>query len=289
MRLVCRCGRKAVTYLRHYRLALCNECYVEFYRRMVSRSIKKYGIFRKGERILAAVSGGKDSSAMASILVDLGYDVDLLFIDLGIPGYSERSEKVVRELAETLEVELHVVRLSEYGFTLRDVRRRKICSACGTSKRYIMNRFARENGYDIVSTGHTAEDIATFFIKNTAGGNAVYADKLLPRNDPFDEKLVARGKPLFEVYEKENMIYVLVSSTPFTSEECPYAPKPEWKEIIYEIEGKKPGFIKNFVRGLVKRGDSEWEVKHCARCGEVSSTEICAFCRLKERVVRRNS
>lgn len=279
-----KCGRKAVANLKSYGLALCENCYNDFYVNLVKRSIKRFKVLKPDENVLAAVSGGKDSSAMAAALKELGYSMELLYIDLGIGKYSEELEKVVRKLSDFLDAGLNIVRLRDYGFTIDDVRRmsrRKTCSACGVVKRYVMNRFARERDFDVVATGHTAEDIASFYLKNVAGGTRVWVEKLMPRNDPFDEKIVARVKPLFEISEKENMLYVLTKKIPFTPVECPFAPNPDWKEIVYEIERKKPGFVKNFVRGLVKPSEKFEEVSYCKICGEVASGEICAFCRLR--------
>ncbi len=284
-----KCGRKAVVNLKAYGISLCEKCYPEFYKNLVKRSIKRFKILNQNERILVAVSGGKDSSAMAAVLKELGYDIELLYIDLGIGEHSKVSEKVVKDLSENIDVKLNVVRLRDYGFTVDDVARRmrrKTCSACGTAKRYIMNRFARENGFEVVATGHTAEDIVSFYLKNVAGGAKVWAEKLMPRNEPFDEKIVTRSKPLFEMSEKENMLYVLIENIPYTPMECPHAPEPEWKEIVYEIERRKPGFVKNFVRGLVRPAEEFGETRYCKICGEVASGEICAFCRLKEKLTR---
>ncbi len=282
-----KCGRRAVVNLKAYGIALCEKCYPEFYRNLVKRSIKRFRILKPEERVLVAVSGGKDSSAMAAVLKELGYEVELLYIDLGIEKYSEESERVVKELSSYLDLNLNVVRLKDYGFTVDEVARRmrrKTCSACGTSKRYIMNKFAREGGFDVVATGHTAEDIVSFYIKNVAGGVKLWAEKLMPRNDPFDEKIVARAKPLFEMSEKENMLYAIIENIPYTPMECPHAPTPEWKEIVYDIERKKPGFVKNFVRGLVRPPEEFEEIKYCRICGEVASGDVCAFCRLRERL-----
>lgn len=277
-----KCGKRAVTSLRAYRLSLCGDCYLDFYRRLVERSINKYKILKKEEKILLAVSGGKDSSAMASVLSDLGFEFEMLYIDLGIGDYSKESKEKVEELSRILSAKLNVVELKEYGFTIPQVRGR-VCSICGNAKRYIMNRFARENGFEVVATGHTAEDIASFYLKNIAGNQQAFAEKLLPRIEPFDAKVVAKARPLFEISEKENMLYTIIKGIPFKSGECPYAPKPEWKEIVYDIELRKPGFTKNFVRGLLNRDRKPMETRYCSICGEISSGEVCSFCKIRMR------
>jgi len=112
-----RCGKKAIAHLRAYGIALCEECYPEFYIRLVKRSIKRHGILKESERVLAAVSGGKDSSAMAAVLKELGYDIELLYIDLGIGEYSKESERVEGPLEKSRCKAQHreVERLWIYG------------------------------------------------------------------------------------------------------------------------------------------------------------------------------
>ena len=50
----------------------------------------RWRILEIDDRILVAVSGGKDSLTLWSILLTLGYRADALYVDLGIPGYSEK-------------------------------------------------------------------------------------------------------------------------------------------------------------------------------------------------------
>ncbi len=281
-----RCKKKAITYLRNYRLALCDNCYVKFYMDSLKRDIKRYEILKRSERILACVSGGKDSLAMAYALKKLDYDIEVLYIDLGIGNYSKNSKRIVEEFASTFDLNLNVVKLEDYGFRIEDVEFKKVCSVCGTAKRYIMNRFARINGFDVVSTGHTAEDIILFFIKNVLSGNMEFVQKLRPRIEGFD-KFVTKSKPVFTKTEKENALLLLSLNIPFVTENCPYAPKDIWKEIIYDIEYKKPGFKQNFIRNLVKLAKyvkyEEWKLKHCKICGEISNSDICSFCKIVKR------
>ena len=286
-----RCGRKAIEKLKAYGIALCSECYIGFYEELVERSIRRFRVIKRGERVLACISGGKDSSAMLGVLVALserlGFEVEALHIDLGIKGYSDKSREISKKLCEMLGVEMNLVSLEEFGFTIDGVERRKVCSACGTVKRYLMNRYARLNGFSVIATGHTSEDIITFFFKNWLSGNFSWSEKFLPRTESFDEKIVTRIRPLYDRSEKENMLYVLCRKLPFLAESCPHAPQDEWKEIVYYIEGRKPGFKRNFVLNLAKylleREEKRKEsYGYCKLCGEVTTSDVCAFCKLVE-------
>ncbi|WP_457591317.1 ATP-binding protein [Geoglobus sp.] len=280
-----RCGRSAFEKFRgkYY----CRECLVTKYEGAVESAIRRYRIVRKGERVLAALSGGKDSVAMLSSLKALsgkmGFEVDALFIDLGIGSYSVHSLEAAERVADVLGVELSVVRLEDFGFRIDDVRG-KVCSVCGNAKRYIMNRFARENEYDAIATGHCAEDVLANLFKNMYSGNMEWSEKQRPRMEGFD-RMVARIRPLYEMSERENMVYVLAKGLPFLSEECPNAPSTRWKEIVYDVERRVPGFrisvLRNLVRGERKRGHGEF--KYCRICGEITTSDVCQFCRNVKR------
>ena len=287
------CGKRAIEVLKQYKLSLCKDCYVKFYERQVERAIKKYKIVNSGEKVLACVSGGKDSSAMLAVMKSLSEMIDFtleaMFIDLGIVEYSEKSLNMVEKLCKKLDVRLNVIKLSDYGISLDGIRKK--CSACGTAKRYLMNRFARENGFDCVATGHTSDDIVTFFFKNWLSGNFNWSVKFLPRTEGFD-KMVTKIRPLYFLSERENVLYCISRNIPFLSENCPYAPPNDvWKEIIYDIERKKPGFKRYFVTNLIRyltsrnqsKNSNNKSYSYCKLCGEITTSDICAFCKLKHR------
>ena len=280
-----RCGKKAIVYLRQNKLALCGDCFTDYYLKFINRTIRRYSILRRDEKILAAVSGGKDSAVMSTILKLLDFDLELLHINLGIDDYSKNSERYSRLLAEFLDLNLHIIELENYGFTISAVYKKnskRACSACGIAKRYIMNKFARENSFDVVATGHTVEDVVSLYIKNMASGSKAWSEKLLPRNEPFDPKIIAKAKPLFFGSEKENLVFAIVNKIPFLIGNCPYAPNPIWKEILYNIELKKPGFTRNFARAIISKDERLKVVNYCKECGEVTNADLCSFCKLKK-------
>src|SRR5512135_1612674 len=163
-----RCGEKAVINMRQHRLALCKEDFLQWVLDQTQRFIKKYGMFGREDRVLAAVSGGKDSLSLWDILWRLGYQVDGLYIGLGIDegiGYSAESQRLTEQFAAQHGLELYVVDvLKQYGETIPAMAGRtlrghdKPCAVCGMSKRHIMNRVGREGGYDVLVTGHNLDD-----------------------------------------------------------------------------------------------------------------------------------
>ena len=67
-----RCGEPAVINMRQHKLALCGEHFTEWLVSYTERAIEKRAMFEHGDRILLAVSGGKDSLALWDGLLGLG-------------------------------------------------------------------------------------------------------------------------------------------------------------------------------------------------------------------------
>ena len=90
------------------------------------------------DKLLVAVSGGKDSLAIWDILTNLGYEADGLYIGLGIDNYSDPSGEFAKTFAADRGLKLNVVDIvEEYGYDVPSgsrAARRAPCSACGMSQ-----------------------------------------------------------------------------------------------------------------------------------------------------------
>jgi tRNA(Ile)-lysidine synthase TilS/MesJ len=158
--------------MRQHKLALCEVHYPEWFVAQTQRFIEKYRMFGPDERVLVAVSGGKDSLALWDVLLQLGYQADGLYINLGIDDYSAAScAKIEQFVAQRPDTQFTIVDIkAEYGETLPQVAGRvrrgrgKPCSVCGLVKRHVMNRITRDGGYDALATGHNLDDeVAVLF------------------------------------------------------------------------------------------------------------------------------
>src|SRR5262245_52855542 len=99
-----RCRRPAAIEIRRHNAAFCKDCFPLVFREQVRRAIHRYEMFAPDDRILVAVSGGKDSLALWDVLLLEGYRASGLYLGLGIGDYSDRSGEVVRSFARERNV-----------------------------------------------------------------------------------------------------------------------------------------------------------------------------------------
>jgi hypothetical protein len=105
--------------VRRHNAAFCQECFVHHVHETVKRTVKSHRMFGPDERIMVAVSGGKDSLGLWDVLLDLGYDVTGMYLGLGIGDYSDRSREITEQFAEERGAELIDVDLrGEYGYDI---------------------------------------------------------------------------------------------------------------------------------------------------------------------------
>ncbi len=289
------CGAEAYIMLKNPKMALCKEHYREFVERKVERTIKRYHMIKENSKILVALSGGKDALAVALSLKNLGYEFECLHINLGIGKYSELSENKAKKQCEYINKNLHVVYLKELvGAGIGERRKNRApCSYCGMTKRYLMNKFAVDMGFDAIATGHNLDDESAFLLGNLLHWNVDYLSRQGPVL-PKGERMAARIKPLYELTNEQIEMYVKLFPVDYVSEKCPHAKGANsilYAKVLNEIETKSPGTKLNFVNGYLKNRDvfkaEEIKLNKCKICGMPTLGDICSFCRfwnMKEEV-----
>lgn len=302
-----KCGQPAVINMRRHNLALCGDCYLTWFPEQVAKAIKRYRMFAPEDRILVAVSGGKDSLGLWDMLLRLGYQADGLYINLGI-GHDDYSgvsrgyvERFVADRERTgIKLTLHVVDVGrEYGATIPALvaqeRNRQACSLCGLVKRHTMNRVAYEHGYNVLATGHNLDDEAATLFQNTLHWETGYMGRQGPVLLSTHPRLARKVKPLCLVYERESAAYVLLRGIEYVEQECPYSVEAMsifQKGIINQLDARSPGiklqFYQDFLRARERGAMTFVEPDRpdfipCERCGQPTTREaLCAFCRLWE-------
>ncbi len=295
---------KAIIYIRHHRLALCKNHFIEWFERQTEKTVKKFRMFSKKEKVLVAVSGGKDSLSLWFTLHRLGYDTYGFHINLGIEGwnYSKESLEICQKFAEKIGKQLIVFNLKkEFGYSIEEIAkgtgRKDVCSVCGTFKRYLMNKICKEKGFRVVATGHNLDDESALLLSNTMRWEIGYLGRqhpVLPETEGFAKKV----KPFCFLTEKEIVSYAILNNIEFMEKGCPNAKEATsrvYKTALAYIEHEMPGtklrFYKEFLakaRSIFERELTEnLELNECKVCGMPTTAPICSVCRTLEKLEKR--
>lgn len=292
------CRGPAIIDLPRHNANFCAEHFMELCRRQVTKAIEKFAMLTPEDRILVAVSGGKDSLAVWDLLIDLGYQADGLYIGLGIGEYSDVSGEYAKAFAA--ERGLHLVTIDlrhEYGFdipTASRATRRVPCSACGTSKRHLFDKAALDGGYTVLVTGHNLDDEAAVLFGNTLRWGVEYLARqlpVLPARHGFPKKV----KPLVRLTERETAAWCIVRGIDYLVDECPMAEgnkhlayKAALNAIEQESPGSKASFYLNFLDNMAPllagtTAAATDTLQECRSCGAPTTGDLCAFCRVAEK------
>jgi len=142
-------------------------------------TINEYKLIRKADKVVVALSGGKDSTSVLYILKKLGYDVEGLMIDLYLGKWSDIHRENMMRFCEEQDIPLTVVDLKkEIGqgicFVKAVLAKKKGltgCTVCGIIKRWVLNKWARKLSADVIVTGHNLDDEAQNVLMNFLKGN----------------------------------------------------------------------------------------------------------------------
>ena len=102
---------------------------------------------------------------------------------------------------------------------------------------------------------------------------------------------------LYRLSEREAAAYAFLRGIDYIVEECPFAAGATsiaHKEILTRMEEASPGAKHNFLFGFLDKARAAFEraeavsLNECARCGQVTTGTVCAFCKLADQVKRAN-
>ncbi len=166
----------------------------------IGRAIADYDMIRDGDRILVAVSGGKDSLVLLKMLSDrtafvpIKYDISAMHIDLGYKCVNkDRLQQFLQEKGYRLDIKS--VDILE-GKSRKDI----TCFWCSWNRRKALFEAAKELGCNKIAFGHHKDDIVQTILMNILFEGQISA--MVPRQDIFEGK-ISLIRPLAYVEETE--------------------------------------------------------------------------------------
>lgn len=305
-----KCSNEAVVTLGYGPHYFCEKHFTQFFENRFKKTIRKYKLIEPGEKILIALSGGKDSTVILYLLAKYykkGRELEALIIDEGVKGYRDKAIKSAEENCKKLGVKYNIISFKkEFGVTNDQImplieKNSKLggtCAFCGTLRRNIMNKYAKKTKAKKLATGHNLDDEVQSFVMNTFNNDFERMKRMGANAGIIEHQgFVKRIKPLYETPEKEIIAYCAFNGIKHYSEECcPYswtAKRNEYREMLNTFEDRFPGtqysilrFYENLKKNITSKEKEKIimknKLKECKKCKEPTEREMCKACEMIE-------
>lgn len=298
------CKTKPVITLTNSKVNLCKSCFIRYFEKKAFKTIRNYNLIERGDSIVVAVSGGKDSLSVLHLLSKLAnkkmdIKVTALLIDEGIKGYRDKSIEDAKKYCKENNIKLHIASYqNNFNKTLNEIKKQFpntiACSMCGVLRRYLLNKESRKLKANKLATGHNLDDEAQSILMNQLRHNIALSSRLGPLTGvKKDPRFVPRIKPFYFITEKEVATYAFINGLISEFNECVYCGESyrlQIRDMLNDLERKYPGtkhaIVASFMEilPLLKEKYKNLEIKSCKICSEPCSSEICNACKLLQRI-----
>lgn len=220
--------------------------------RQSGRAIADYQMIRDQDRILVAVSGGKDSLSLLHILAHfqrhapVRFQLGVITVDPQIDGFDPSPlNSYYQMLALPGFYESHPM----LELAKQHMKKDSFCSYCSRIKRGIMYRVAREQNYNVLALGQHLDDLAESFLMSAFHGGQLRTMKAHYLNDSGDVRVI---RPLVYTRERQTSDFAKSAALPVIADTCPACfSKPTQRQYMKELLHKEEHNNKNLFKTLL--------------------------------------
>jgi tRNA 2-thiocytidine biosynthesis protein TtcA len=173
-------------------------------RHLTGKAVSDYNMIEEGDKILCAISGGKDSFVMLDTLLHLKrvapikFDVIAVNLDQKQPGFPEH---ILPNYLEEKGIDYYIIDKDTYSVVKQKVPEGKTtCSLCSRLRRGSLYGFAEKIGATKIALGHHMDDIVETLMMNMFNNAKL---KAMPPKLLSDDKRNVVIRPLSYCREKD--------------------------------------------------------------------------------------
>jgi tRNA 2-thiocytidine biosynthesis protein TtcA len=225
-------------------------------RRLVGKAVGDFNLIEDGDRILVALSGGKDSWTLLHMLEHLRrrapvtFTLTALTVQPGFPGFQTGGiEAYCREHG----FEHAVVHAPIHDLMLEKLAPEEVpCSLCSRIRRGVLYTQALERSCTKIALGHHRDDLIETLLLNLFFNGTIKAMAPLLTSDDGRNRVI---RPLVYVPEEVIIAYASGAGVPVTCCACPSCGDPEQKRVriksmLADWEAQHPGIKASLLASL---------------------------------------
>lgn len=206
------------------------------------RATKEYGMFDDGDRILVALSGGKDSLTLLQLMAERSRifkpRISVIAAHVTMVNIPYKADlRFLQDFCDGLGVELHIL---ESGFDASTDTRKSPCFLCSWNRRKALFTLAQEIGCNKIALGHNMDDFIETMLMNITFQGAFSAMAPVMRMEKFPITVI---RPLCLVNENDVEAYAQECRFPPQEKNCPHeksSNRNTMKEVLRHLETLNP-------------------------------------------------
>ena len=206
------------------------------------RATLGYSMLEDGDRILVALSGGKDSLTLLQLMAERSRiykpRISVVAAHVTMTNIPYKADiEYLKEFCQGLGVELHVL---ESGFDASTDNRKSPCFLCSWNRRKALFTLAQEIGCNKIALGHNMDDFIETMLMNMTFQGAFSAMAPVMQMEKFPITVI---RPLCLVNENDVEAYAKECKFPPQVKNCPYekaSNRASMKELLAHLETLNP-------------------------------------------------